>query len=452
MCFFWGESGTQQSSNSVPVYDAGGKSIQITAPTNTPQGQEPEARLLHMMDGATRATTWSYEMPYGEFKNSGGLKGIQVAPDLVGADGIQDIVGYREDTVFIFSGKNGTLSTFPVGQPIASLDVIRNGASGNAIAVGIAGGLMIFDGAGTPLWTTTSAGWVGDGTGSFMMLDDINSDNVSDLAVTSAAKIVVLKSVAATDNYELHLTFKAETGYSIGHAETVPDQNKDGVKDLVFFQHAQASQQGGQTPCPLLSQTSPVDGKELFKVNSPLGVMAYDLACGDFNGDGYADSLFSCYEGNICGSTPSSQGEHIAGIVYLWVLSGKDGTTLRMRPFDEEDLYGVDGGSTRSEVPVTNVGDADGDGADDLASRFAPRGKSTYSSSGISSSHSFTSSRHQQSGLEIYSIAQDSVVRSIPTSLLIGSGYFSQGNTGMLRADVDADGHAEVIDKAFEPR
>ncbi len=95
-----------------------------------------------------------------------------------------------------------------MGQPIASLEVIRNGASGNAIAVGISGGLMIFDTTGTPLWTTTSAEWVGDESGSFMVLDDVNSDNVSDLAVISAAKIVVLKSVAATDNYELHLTFQ----------------------------------------------------------------------------------------------------------------------------------------------------------------------------------------------------------------------------------------------------
>ncbi len=104
---FWGESGTQQSSGSVPVYDIEGKTMEVTDPTYTPQGQEPEARLLQMMDGATRATAWSYEVPYGEFKSLGGLKGIQVTPDLVGSDGIQDIIGYREDTVFIFSGKDG---------------------------------------------------------------------------------------------------------------------------------------------------------------------------------------------------------------------------------------------------------------------------------------------------------------------------------------------------------
>jgi hypothetical protein len=153
------------------------------------------------MDGATRATAWSYEVPYGEFKSMGGLKGIQAVPDLVGADGIQDIIGYREDAVFIFSGKDGTLSTFSVGQPIASVDIIRHEASGNAIAVGISGSLMIFDSAGTPRWTTTSAEWAGDGSGSFMALDDVNSDNISDLAVISTANITVLKSVVATDGY-----------------------------------------------------------------------------------------------------------------------------------------------------------------------------------------------------------------------------------------------------------
>ena len=36
------------------------------------------------------------------------IEGIEVTADLVGNDGVQDIIGYREDTVFIFSGKDGT--------------------------------------------------------------------------------------------------------------------------------------------------------------------------------------------------------------------------------------------------------------------------------------------------------------------------------------------------------
>ena len=444
---FWGESGTPQSSGSVPIYDIEGRTMETTTPTYTPQEQEPEVRLLQMMDGATRTIAWSNEVPYGKFKSLGGLMGIQVVPDLVGSDGIQDIIGYSEDTVLIFSGKDGARSSFPVGQPIESLEVIRYGSSGNSIAVSIADGLMIFDTTGTPLWTTTSAGWVGDESGSFIMLDDINSDNISDLAVTSAAEIVVLKSVAATDNYELHLTFKAEAGYTILHTEIVPDGNKDGVRDLAYFQNAQASQQGGQTPCPLLSQTSPADGKELFKVNSPVGVMAYDLACGDFNGDGYTDSLFSSYQGNTCQEAASSQGVHADGRVYLWILSGRDGAVLRMHPVDEI-LYG---GTIGVQLPATNVGDVDGDGADDLVYRYTSGGKYEYYPEG----YSFTPSKDRQLSLQAYSPAQDSVLKSVPATPKLKTGYSTaypgEENPIPLPVDVDADGHLEVVSVVTEP-
>jgi|GEM_PF-2557159 len=431
---FWGDSSTQQSSGNVPVYDIDGKSMYVTEPTYAPQGQDPETRLLRIMDGATRATAWSYEVTYGEFKSMGGLKGIQAVPDLVAADGIQDVIGYREDTAFIFSGKDGTLSTFSVGQPIASVDVIRNEASGNAIAVGISGSLMIFDTTGTPLWTTTSAGWVGDETGSFMMLDDINSDNVSDLAVTSAAKIVVLESVAATDNYELHLTFNPEADYSINEVEIVPDSDKDGVRDLACIQRAQEKQQGEQyvqPPNPLLSQISLVDGKEIFKVQLPAYWSAYDLACGDFNGDGYADSLFAAYVDS--GSK-------------LQILSGKDGATLRTHPVNTNPMERRDA----SELEFKNIGDVDNDGADDLVyhTDTYDRIETDYSKG---YSYTYTGHEEMQWSLVVYSVAQDSTLNSIPVTPLFKMGYTGETYATMLPVDVDADGQPEVIVKVFEP-
>ena len=80
--------------------------------------------------------------------------------------------------------------------------MIRNGASGNAIAVGTASGLTIFDSTGTPLWTTTGAEWVEDETVKFTALDDLNSDNISDLAVLSSTRIVLLKSTDNATGYE----------------------------------------------------------------------------------------------------------------------------------------------------------------------------------------------------------------------------------------------------------
>jgi hypothetical protein len=94
-----------------------GVTITPTGAVNAPQVQEPEVRLLKMMDGATRIKAWSYEVPFSELKSIGGLKGIQVTPDLVGSDNVADIIGYRGDTVFIFNGKDGTSSSFPAGHP-----------------------------------------------------------------------------------------------------------------------------------------------------------------------------------------------------------------------------------------------------------------------------------------------------------------------------------------------
>ncbi len=431
---FWGDSSTQESSGSVPVYDIDGKSVYVTEPTYAPQGRDPEARLLRIMDGATRATAWSYEVPYGEFKSMGGLKGIQAVPDLVAADGIQDVIGYREDTAFIFSGKDGTLSTFSVGQPIASVDVIRNEASGNAIAVGISSSLIIFDSAGTPRWTTTSAEWAGDRSGSFMALDDVNSDNVSDLAVISTANIMVLRSVAATDNYQLHLTFQAEADYSISEVEMVPGSDKDGVRDMAFIQRAQEKQQGEQyvqPPNPLLSQRSLVDGKELFKVQLPAYWSTHDLACGDFNGDGYADSLFAAY---------------VDSGLKLQVLSGKDGATLRSHPINTNPMERRDG----SELQFKNVGDVDNDGADDLVYHT-----DTYDRIEIdySKGYSYTYTGHEemQWSLVVYSVAQDSTLNSIPVTPLFKMGYTGETYATMLPVDVDADGQPEVIVKVFEP-
>jgi hypothetical protein len=436
-----GESGTPQSSGSVPIYDIEGKTIGITDPTYAPQEQEPEVRLLQMMDGATRAIAWSNEVPYGKFKSLGGLMGIQVVPDLVGSDGIQDIIGYSEDTVLIFSGKDGARSSFPVGQPIESLEVIRYGSSGNSIAVSIAGGLMIFDITGTPLWTTTSAGWVGDETGSFMMLDDINSDNISDLAVTSAAEIVVLKSVAATDNYELHLTFKAETGHSISYVEIVPDVDNDGVRDLAYLQTGESTQQGSEyvePPNPLLSQRSLVDGTEFFKVQLPAYWSAYDLACGDFNGDGYADSLFSSY------GSGSSESEYIGTVLNLSILSGKDGTTLRTHSIDANNRGGLPAGGTPLAI---NIGDCDGDGADDLAYTSTPGGSYEYMPGG---GYSYTPPEDMQLSVHVYSAARDAILKSVPATPHLNY-YHSEGNPSPLAIDVDGDGYLEAVSAVSEP-
>jgi len=404
--------------------------------------QEPEVSLLRMMDGATRTIVWSYEMPYGELKSSGGLKRVLVAADLVGSDNIQDIIGYCADTVLIFSGKDGTSSKIVVGQPIVSLEVIRNGASGDAFAVGVASGLMIFDTRGTPLlWTTTTADWIGDESGSFMALDDVNADNVSDLAVISDSRIVVLKSHGHASNYELLETILSETGLSIWLPEVVEDSDKDGIRELAFFQEgAQESshERGYVPPHNLLCVQSPEDGQCLFRAELQR-TLAYDLACGDFNGDGHPDSvlLLDWYETDATGN--------LGGNRWLRILSGKDGGLVWQRvdaAYGSSYSYTYPGSSIgRNELPAMNIGDTNGDGADDLACNVP-----LWELSGS----------YRQQRLQVFDVAHDTTLEDIAVTPLLhrssfGDFYDTGSDEAMLQGDFNVDGHPEVIMTVAEP-
>ena len=405
--------------------------IVADAPGYTSQVEEREVRLLQVMDGATRQIAWSYQVPLSDLKVTGGLKGIGVAPDLMGNDGIKDVIAYLGDTVLIFSGKDGTTSSFPAGQPIVSLEVIRNGASGNALAVGIAGGLTIFDSMGAELWTTTSAEWIEDEGGSFMVLDDINSDGKSDLAVLSASKIVVLRSTGSPSDYGLHLIFDAETESSIEYVEIVPDGDGDGVRDLAYFQRATGNEQTGQyTPprIPRLVERSLVDGKELFSVTLPGAYPAVDLGCGDFNGDGYVDSLASSAEGG-------------RGIANLYVLSGKDGATLWIHILGSRTSSWSGWGT---EPLATSVGDVNDDGKDDFA--WIVDYESTVPLS-IGASDRY----RQQQRLGIYDATSRESYREMPVTPLLASAYIQSAAGSALKAGVEIDGHRVMIVSSTEP-
>jgi hypothetical protein len=407
--------------------------------------EEPDVRLLAMMDGNTRAIVWSYQVPYGELRDIGGLEGIRVGPDLAGSDNIPDVVGYRGDTVFIFSGRDGNLTTVPVGAPISTLEAIRRSPSGSALALatsaaaglesGGAGELLVVDPAGTRLWTTTAAEWLGNETGgSLMALDDINSDNACELALVSASRMVVFRSAPATDNYEEYLTFKARTGYYLSYAEQVPDSDGDGVPDLACIQQGQASQQtgaNGPPPAPLLTLRSAADGEKLFEVELPAYWTAYDLACGDFNGDGCADSLFFL---------PSDKG---IGLTML-LLSGRDGSTLRAHNMDT-DYWG---GSQDSAPPAASIGDIDGDGADDLVYASRPGGAYEYLPEG---GPVFTPFEESQASVRVYSPARDEVLASVPVTPNLRTEYWGGDTPPPLAADADGDGRLEIVVGVYEP-
>ncbi|MEE9249308.1 MAG: PQQ-binding-like beta-propeller repeat protein [Dehalococcoidia bacterium] len=86
------------------------------------QDREPRARVLYVIDGATKEMAWSYVMPYEEFAATGGIAGIQVAPDL-NQDGKQDIIGFiqppgerpepgeqtEDSQIVVLSGSDGSV-------------------------------------------------------------------------------------------------------------------------------------------------------------------------------------------------------------------------------------------------------------------------------------------------------------------------------------------------------
>ncbi len=413
---------------------------------------ESSVRLFQVMDGATGAVAWSYEVPHAEWVSGGGLKALQVTADLAGGDGVPDIAGCLRERVFIFSGRDGTVSSFDAGQPVSSLGIIRNGAAGVALVLNAsepssenAGGLLIVDQAGETIWSTVAATWLGDEIGSFVTLDDINSDNVGDLAVYSGSRILVLGSTGDASGYEVRQTIPAESGVTIRLPEMVGDSDGDGARELAFLQEGPPQtreSKGGyyaDTPHHSLCVLSPEDGQVLFKADLQGTIEGYDLGCGDFNADGRPDSVVLVQE--------SFQDEEGYGErAFLRILSGRDGTlvweTGRVG-FDYGFGYSSEGGVAFTDLRVMNVGDINGDGADDLAWALKEWDVREYG-------HAL-----EQGRLEVFDALHNTTLKDIAVTmpLEIGSGTVVDGRTSetMLLTDVDADGHGEVIMAAGEP-
>jgi outer membrane protein assembly factor BamB len=83
---------------------------------------EGQSRVIFVIDGATMEIAWSYTLPFMAFSETGGLSGVQIAPD-INKDGKSDILAYLQypgedswgDThgektrILLFSGKSGVL-------------------------------------------------------------------------------------------------------------------------------------------------------------------------------------------------------------------------------------------------------------------------------------------------------------------------------------------------------
>jgi len=320
-------------------------------------GEGTGVRVLSVMDGATHDELWSYEVPHGELRTRGGLKGIQVTPDVAGGDGIQDVIAYRENDIFVFSGCDGGMSRLSLDGGVAFLDTLENGTAGSLIAAGLPDGLMILDGDGVERWAGQCSDWVAEVGGEFRVMGDINGDGAGDLVLVLDDRLVLLKSIGGAVDYEHHLTLEAGEGWTIEFESVAPDVDGDGVQELAYRRHCEVYYgEPHEFPQPVLLLRSPLDGStylELEQGNQPV----WSPACGDFDGDGYADSI-------ACREPVDTQQYYDRGELpgpELEIFSGRDGGSLWAHTLNTDCWsWPLD------RVPAMPAGDINGDGADDL--------------------------------------------------------------------------------------
>ena len=345
-------------------------------------GQSPQpadgaagVRILSVVDGATHREAWRHEVPCPDFITLGGLKRPQVSPDLTG-DGVPDILASQGNEVFLFSGANGSLARFESQSDIAHVETMRVGSS-TAVLTGTEDGVEIAAASGSEVWTTAWAEWGSVESGTVRAVGDLNSDNVTDLALVFSDNIAVLSSDGASPlGFAVSRSIAASDNRTLEFLETTLDTDGDGVREIACFEYdRQAFVDTGTRKNNALLVVSPSSGRALLRLNLDREA-AFDLACADFDGDAVLDSLV-CWDRKQGGSDKPR----------VEVYSGRDGSSLWNFRYAGESSLGT------VEMSAAAIGDVTADGIADLA---------------MSESLGFGRVR-----ISVYDIAEDSLVRQI---------------------------------------
>lgn len=282
-----------------------------------PGGTGQSVRVLSVMDGVTFQEAWRHEVPHDVFYASGGLSSVQAGLGRSGT-GRVDVIGFRSQSIFYFDGADGSLSVLEAGKDLRSLESMKAGAESGAILCGTDDEILVMDGSGGAAWRSTFASW-GNVTGEVRALDDINGDEVSDMAVILPDRIIIAgsKGAGALD-FEALRIISAPDGGTLAFKQLTPDLNGDGLRDLAYYERDAMT--GEQTAYSALVVVSPSDGETLLRLDLDRPAL-FDLGCADFTGDGIPDSLVFWQEEMI--STASFYQP-----ARLAVVSGADGRSI----------------------------------------------------------------------------------------------------------------------------
>ena len=275
----------------------------------------------------------------------------------------------------------------PLNKRITSLDVADNSclSSNPVIIVGCNNDMFIISNEGNLLWTRTYESWhysnlfdtsdpasgyvdlafnlISDagmwGDVRYRVMDDLNKDGYNDLLVAGDNALLIGESSGTSVNdFDMNLRGEklfdsngSDTGYWIDKHQAclIDDMDSDGFKDVSF----QKSREN--MPAELVVISSQTGNELLITVqNGGDGDQSFDLACADFDSDGYADHIL--YQSWIDG--------HDGPVVTI--LSGSDGHILwDYSDFRDNQLFNNLGNFTI--LPATAVSSVNNDDIPDIA-------------------------------------------------------------------------------------
>lgn len=324
-----------------------------------PAAHEVGIRLVSAVEQGTHRELWRYEMAYADFVARGGLSEIFVTPDLDG-DGIDDIAAHRGSNLVWLSGADGALEQFDCHASITHLEPISGSCGTGAILVSTENGVMVLNTKGEELWRSSHVEW-DDGTpDTARVLGDLNGDGVSDIAIFSDDRITVIKSSTAKPlSYEPHRLIMVSETKAMASMGLAPDIDGDGVEEIAYIEYEKEALSPADTERDqVVLVVSPSSGETWLRLNLKLDTLL-DLACADFNGDGFRDSLVYWGQEEDEPAIQPGWSQEVRQ-TKLEIFSGKDGSILWSTSF--EDDYWQTG-----VMPGAPITDISGDGIDELA-------------------------------------------------------------------------------------